>query len=83
MKSTLENCLMEIRRDLQELKEALVYLPEWVTVSAVADQTGLTPQAIRKRLYSGSFEPEVDFKYMGTRIVIARSAVSKLQRIRK
>ena len=75
--------LRETHQLLKELKELVAQSPEWIPVSSVAESAGLTSQAVRKRLLGGDFEPEVDFKYSGSRIYIARSAVSRLKRIRK
>jgi len=77
-----KNILIEIREDIKELKKAFLSIPEWISLSDVANSKGLTSQAVRKKLIE-HFEPEVDYKYKGTRIYVARSTVSKIKRIRK
>ena len=77
-----KNLLIEIREDIKKIKDALLSIPEWISLSDVAKSKGLTSQAVRKKLIE-HFEPEVDYKYKGTRIYVARSTVSKIKRIRR
>jgi len=51
-------------------------------MSDVAKDRGISRQSLWMRLQNGEFEPEVDFKYIGNKIYIARSAVSRIQRKR-
>lgn len=79
----LKNFLIAIQSDIRELKQVFNSLPQWIAISDVSKKVGLTPQAVRKQLLKGDFEPEVDFKYFGSRIYIARNAISRIKRIRK
>ena len=55
---------------------------EWISVSNVATEKGLTSDAIRKQLQSGEFEEGVDFKYNGSRILINQGAIERIYRKR-
>ncbi len=56
---------------------------EWIPVSAVAKHTGLTPDAVRKKLKNGDFVEGCDFKYIGSRILINQGAIERIQRQRR
>jgi len=56
---------------------------EWIPVSAIANDKGLTPDAVRKQLQNGDFEVDVDFKYNGCRIQVHQGAVGRIQRKRR
>jgi len=56
---------------------------EWTTLSVIANDIGLTKDAVRKQLQNGDFEEGVDFKYDGNRIVVHQGAVVRLQRKRR
>lgn len=75
--------LLEVLAELKEIKEAFIQLPEWFPLSELSKDKGLTRQTIRAQLLNGSFEPEVDFKYIGNKIYVARSAVSRITRKRR
>jgi hypothetical protein len=77
-----KNILISLREDIREIKEAFVSLPKWISLTDVAHDKGLTSQAVRKKLIE-HFEPEVDYKYKGGKIYIARSTVSMIKRDRK
>jgi len=68
---------------INELEVKLSNTIEWVPVSAVATDKGLTSDAIRKQLQNGEFEEGVDFKYNGSRILINQGAVEQIQRKRR
>ena len=55
----------------------------WVSVSDVAREHGLTPDAIRKRLQNGDFEENKDFKRVGGKIQVHQGAIVQLQRQRR
>ena len=75
--------LMQILSEVKELKEAFIQLPEWFSLSEIAKDKGLTRQTVRTQVLNGEFEPEVDFKYQGHKIYIARSAVPRIRRKRQ
>ena len=75
--------LMTILSELQELKDAFVQLPQWFSLSEVAQDKGLTRQTIRSQLLNGDFEPDVDFKYKGKKIYIARAVLPRIRRKRR
>jgi len=77
-----KNILISLREDIKEIKEAFVSIPKWISLSDVAHDKGLSPQAVRKKLFK-HFEPEVDYKYKGGKIYIARGTVSKIRRNRR
>ena len=83
MESDLISTILELRKDIKDINEYLRRTPKWIAVAEVARELGLTAQAVRKRLLNGDFEPGVDFKYVGSRILIARSTVPYLVRRRK
>ena len=74
--------IQEILSELKEIKQAFIQLPKWFSLSDVVTDKGLSRQAVRAQLLKGDFEPEVDFKYQGNKIYIARSAVSRIRRKR-
>ncbi len=74
--------LLEILAELQSIKNAILALPEWISLSDIAEEKGLTRQAIRKQLLSGDYEPDVDFKYIGNKMYVARSVVPRIKRKR-
>lgn len=55
----------------------------WITVSEVARKSDLSPDAVRKQLYSGIFEEDLDFKKDGSKIFVNQKAVAKIQRKRR
>jgi len=55
-----KNILISIQQDIKELKEAFISIPKWISLTDVAYNKGLTPQAVRKKLIE-HFEPEVDY----------------------
>ena len=75
--------LMQILSELHEIKDAFIQLPQWFSLSEISKDKGLTRQTIRAQILNGDFEPEVDFKYQGHKIYIARSAVSRIRRKRQ
>lgn len=74
--------LIQIRQEIEEIKKAVLSIPEWISLGDVARDRGMNRQALWARIQRGEFEPEVDFKYIGNKIYIARSAVSRIQRKR-
>ncbi|MDD3597946.1 hypothetical protein [Sulfuricurvum sp.] len=75
--------LIELINEFRELKKAFLQLPEWYSLPEIAHDKGMTRQSLRTKLLNGDFEPEVDFKYDGHKILIARSAVPKIRRKRQ
>lgn len=75
-----KSILIEIREELHAIKEAILYIPRWLSITDIAKDKGISPQAIRQKLISGNFEPEVDFKYIGAKIYVAREALHKIKR---
>jgi len=55
----------------------------WVSISDIAKQHNLTPDAIRKRLQNGDFEEGQDFKRVGGKIQVHQGAIAQLQRQRR
>ena len=56
---------------------------EWIPVSIVAADKGLTSDAVRKQLKNGDFEEGVDFKYKGSRIEVHQGAIGLIRRKRR
>jgi len=77
-----KNILISLQGDIKEIKASFISIPKWIRLSDVAESKGLTSRAVRKKLIE-HFEPEVDYKYKGTRIYIARSTISKIKRNRR
>lgn len=75
--------LIEILNEFRVIKDAFLQLPEWYSLPEIARDKGITRQSLRTKLLGGDFEPEVDFKYDGHKILIARSAVPKIRRKRQ
>ncbi|QFR49864.1 hypothetical protein FJR48_09035 [Sulfurimonas lithotrophica] len=75
--------LIDIKNELVYIKDAFLQLPEWFPLSEIARDKGISRQSLRTKLLSGEFEPEVDFKYQGNKIMIARSAVPRIRRKRQ
>lgn len=79
---TDRDLLIEIKNELLQIKDAFLQLPEWLPLTEIARDKGMTRQSLRTKLLSGDFEPELDFKYDGHKILIARSAVPRIRRKR-
>ena len=74
----------ELKNKVSVLEEKLQNKQiEWTTLSVIANDIGLTKDAVRKQLQNGDFEEGVDFKYDGNRIIVHQEAVVRLQRKRR
>ncbi len=71
--------LIQIRQEIEEIKKAVLAIPEWISLSDLAKDRGISRQALWYRLQKGEFEPEVDFKSIGNKIYVARSAVFRIK----
>jgi len=69
--------------EIKSIKDAFLQLPEWFTLTEIARDKNISRQSLRAKLLNGEFEPEVDFKYDGHKILIARSAVPRIRRKRQ
>lgn len=56
---------------------------EWISVSEVANEKGLTSDAVRKQLESGEFDEGVDFKKPNGKILIHQGAIKRIRRKRR
>jgi len=74
--------VIDFFQKINELEVKLSNTIEWLPVSAVATDKGLTSDAIRKQLQNGEFEEGVDFKYNGSRILINQGAIERIYRKR-
>jgi len=73
-----------LKKELADLKTQLKQQTiEWIPVSSVANEVGLSSDAIRKRLQNGNFEEGVDFKRDGNKIIVHQGAIGRLQRQRR
>ena len=79
---TDRDILLKILSEFQMIKDAFMQLPEWYPLTEIARDKGISRQSLRSKILSGEFEPEVDFKYEGHKIFIARSAVPLIRRKR-
>jgi predicted transcriptional regulator len=75
--------LMQLLEEFRQIKDAFLQLPEWYPLTEIARDKGMTRQTLRAKVLNGDFEPEVDFKYEGHKIFIARSAVPRIRRKRQ
>jgi hypothetical protein len=75
--------LLQLLSDFQAIKDAFLQLPNWYPLADIAKDKCISRQSLRTKLLSGDFEPEVDFKYDGHKIMIARSAVPRIRRKRQ
>lgn len=75
--------LLQLLNEFQIIKDAFLQLPEWYPLTEIARDKGISRQSLRAKLLNGDFEPEVDFKYEGHKIFIARSAVPRIRRKRQ
>jgi hypothetical protein len=91
---TNHSYLVEIILDLHEQVQLLTEkvdeqlkhnekLPEWYGVTEVALKNDLHPNTIRKKILSGDYEEDVDFKYEGSLIKINAKIIQNLTRKRK
>ena len=78
--------LLEAQNNANEQLKAegilLKNLPQWYSVSAVAEAKGLSSDAVRKQLKNGEFEDGVDFKMPDGTILIHQGAVERIHRRR-
>lgn len=81
--ASLRQAVLQATQEIHDLKEAYIQLPRWYPLGEIAKDKGITRQALRGKLLSGAYEPDVDFKYEGSRIFIARAAVSRISRKRQ
>ena len=79
---TDRDIMLQLLDEFRQIKDAFLQLPEWYSLTEIARDKGLSRQTLRARLLNGEFEPEVDFKYDGHKIYIARSAVPRIRRKR-
>ena len=79
--NSLKNKITDIEGELKKIQSENRI--EWTTLSIVAQEKGLTKDAIRKRLQNGDFEEGVDFKYDGNKIIVHQEAVVRLRRLRR
>ena len=80
---TDRDILLQILDEFRTIKDAFLQLPEWYPLTEIARDKRISRQSLRTKLLNGEFEPEVDFKYEGHKIFIARSAVPRIRRKRQ
>lgn len=56
---------------------------EWFSVADVAEQKGLTPDAIRKKLQNGDYEEGLHFRYIGSKIQVHQGTIGQIHRERR
>jgi hypothetical protein len=70
------------RKDMEDVKRLIMSIPPWISASDIAKDRGMQTQSVIKQVTSKNFEPAVDFKFIGNKMYLARSAVYRIQRIR-
>ena len=45
-----KDILISMKDDIKEIKEAILSLPKWISLTDVSHDKELTPQAVRKKL---------------------------------
>lgn len=77
--------LISLYEEVLNVKKLIHSIPNWISVSDVSHHLGLSSESIRNRVvYSGDYECDVDFKYIGKRkLVINKNVLHTLKRLRK
>ncbi len=73
--------LKEMHTKMDAIAGVFASLPEWVPAHTLQESTGLSADAIRKQLHNPkNFEPEVDYKQIGSIWHIHKNAIPKVRR---
>lgn len=76
--------LVNLYSEVLKVKELIHSIPNWISVSDVSNHIGLSNDSVRNRVvYSGDYENNVDYKYIGKRLVINKNVLHTLKRLRK
>jgi len=78
----LTEVLYDTNERLKAKDTVLKNLPQWHSVSDIAEAKGLSADAVRKQLENGEFEDGVDFKKPKGKILIHQGAVERIHRRR-
>ena len=75
--ANLEDSIDKISR----LYERLEDYPEWIPIASLKEETGLTADAIRKKLQNPAlFEPEVDYRKIGRNWYVNKRVLARIRR---
>lgn len=73
--------LQEMHAKMDAIAGVFASLPEWIPAHTLKESTGLGVDAIRKQLHNPKyFEPEVDYKKIGSIWHINKNAIPKVRR---
>ena len=81
---TEKELLISIYEEIQNMKEIIQYIPNWITIKDVSDNNGLgVRQMYRRVVESGNYQINKHFKKMDGQIYIHKSIIHSLQRKRR
>jgi len=81
---TEKELLISIYEEIQNMKEIIQYIPNWITIKDVSDNNGLgVRQMYRRVVESGNYENNKHYKKMDGEIYIHKSIIHSLQRKRR
>lgn len=73
-----------IKDELLALKAVIHSIPQWISITDVANDKGMSKESIRHRIInSGDYEIDKDYRYDGKRLVINKNIIHSLKRQRK
>jgi len=73
--------LDELSRKMDAIAGVFASLPEWIPAHTLQESTGLSVDAIRKQLLNPkNFEPDVDYKRIGSIWHINKNCIPKIRR---
>jgi len=76
--------LISIYEEIQNMKEVIQFIPNWITIKDVAINNGLGyRQMYRRVVESGNYKMDKHFKKMDGEIYIHKSIIHSLQRKRR
>lgn len=81
---TEKELLISIYQEIQNMKEVIQYIPNWITIKDVAQNNGLgVRQMYRRVVESGNYQNNKHYKKMDGEIYIHKSIIHSLQRKRR
>ena len=81
---TEKDLLISIYEEIQNMKQIIEFIPNWITIKDVSDNNGLgVRQMYRRVVESGNYQNNTHYKKMDGEIYIHKSIIHSLQRKRR